>query len=78
MKTFTQEQVLDLLINFDQSMDPKYYPGCENLTSDDFLDAAYSNAKRLGLLKEFEELREQRINKNVVKYGPLIKNSKRY
>lgn len=53
MKTFTIEEVLDILIAFEMSVLPETYPSTEGLEPGDFMDAAYCKAEELGILNEF-------------------------
>ena len=61
-KLFTQKEVVKLLVSFDQAVNPEEYNSSEGLDSTDFFDAAYGNAKELGLLSEFENLSEKHKN----------------
>lgn len=54
---YTEEQVLELLISWDKSINPKEYLTCVGLDTIDFCDAALCAANILGLTNKFEELR---------------------
>lgn len=58
---FSLAQVLDLLISMDQCLNPEIYPESKSfdLEPKDFVDAAICNADKLGIRKEFEELRNK-------------------
>ena len=53
-RLFTKNQVIDVLISFDQSMYPENYNSSKELESCDFADATISKAIELGLEKEFK------------------------
>jgi len=54
-KIYTKEQMLKVLIDWDQSLTPENYPDSNSLSSIDFSDAALCEAQELGLEKEFIE-----------------------
>ncbi len=64
MKTYTKEQVLDLIFSMDMAINPENYESSKNLTPEDFLDLATSKADKLGLRKELDEYREQNKTKD--------------
>ena len=39
----------------DMAVNPENYKGCEDLSTEDFVDVAFSNAQELGIEKEFDE-----------------------
>jgi hypothetical protein len=49
-RTFTKEEVFDLLISLDQVIDPSKYETSKNLETIDFFDLPFIKAKKLGLL----------------------------
>lgn len=52
-KHFPIEDILDVLISFDQAVNPERYLSSEDLTPEDFQDAAMSKAQQLGIEPEF-------------------------
>jgi len=55
-KSFTQEQVFDLLLSMQQGISPRMFGGdSQHLDSFDFLDLPLSKANNLGVKKEFVE-----------------------
>lgn len=53
MKTFSLEEMLDVLVSFDQSINPNEYNTSKGLSPEDFLDAALCKASKLGIKDEF-------------------------
>lgn len=52
-RLFTKAQVLDILVSFDQSINPENFNSSEELTPEDFMDAAICKAQELKLEEEF-------------------------
>ena len=52
-KIYTKEQMLRVLIDWDQSLNPENYPESSTLSSADFFDAAICEAQELGIAEEF-------------------------
>jgi hypothetical protein len=52
-RLFTKAQMLDVLVSFDQSLNPEEYSSSKELGSEDFMDAALCKALVLDLEKEF-------------------------
>ena len=50
---FTKIQVLDILLAFEQSVNPENFNSSENLCHEDFTDAAICKADELNLREEF-------------------------
>jgi hypothetical protein len=65
-KMFTQKEVICLLVDFDQALNPENYESSKDLICEDFSDAAICAAQALGLEKELEAAIEikQKENKN--------------
>lgn len=51
---YTQEQVLDILVCWEQTLSPETFETSTGLETIDFLDAARSKASELNILTEFE------------------------
>lgn len=51
---YTQEQVLDILVCWEQTLNPETFETSRDLDTVDFLDAARSKASELNILTEFE------------------------
>lgn len=54
-RLFTKAQVLDVLVSFAQSMYPEEFNSSEELTPEDFMDAAICKAQELKLEEEFNK-----------------------
>lgn len=54
-RLFTKAQVLDILISFDQSVNPENFSSSEELCPEDFADAALCKAQELKLENEFNK-----------------------
>ena len=59
--TFTQEEILRMLVDWDQTINPEAYKDSEELCSADFCDAALSYAIDLDLEDEYLELKNKRM-----------------
>ena len=55
MKTFTLEQVLDLLVSMQQGITPELFEGSKDLGTEDFLDLPLCKATQLDIKIEFIE-----------------------
>lgn len=51
---YTEEQVLDILVCWEQTLNPETFETSRDLDTVDFLDAARSKASELNILTEFE------------------------
>ena len=54
-RLFTKAQVLDILVAFDQSVNPENFSSSEELCPEDFADAALCKAQELKLEEEFNK-----------------------
>ena len=54
-RLFTKAQVLDILVVFDQSVNPENFSSSEELCPEDFVDAALCKAQELKLEEEFNK-----------------------
>jgi len=57
-RLFTKIQVIDLLVAFDQCVNPESYSSSKEMDSSDFFDGAWGKASSLGLKEEFEKAQE--------------------
>ena len=55
MKSFNQEQVLDLLLALQTVINPQQFETTKGLDPEDFCDLATCKATELGLLQEFND-----------------------
>lgn len=50
---FTEEEMLDVLIAFDQAVNPEKYETSKDMETKDFFDAAYAKASELEIDEKF-------------------------
>lgn len=64
-RTFSLEEILDVLIAMDQGINPECYNTSKGLIPEDFFDAAYGKAIQLKITNEF--LTARKIYSNYTK-----------
>jgi hypothetical protein len=62
MKTFTLDQVLDLLCSMQQAITPEAFKSSSDLDTIDFLDLPLCKASELGIKDEFESFMDSNEN----------------
>ena len=63
MKMFSLEEMIDVLVAFDQALYPEWYNTSKGLTPEDFSDAALCKASELGIKDEFIKESEEYAKK---------------
>ena len=52
---FTKQQMLDILVSWQQTLTPEFFPESKDLITEDFCDAVYAAAQELGILDEYKK-----------------------
>jgi len=59
-RVFTREEMVNAIVDWDQSINPEEYVDSEEMEATDFIDAAYSKAQELKLVQPVQKAMELR------------------